>query len=480
MSEAPAKTPVITPSRLGRYLEKKLSDDRHLRFVGVQGELSNVKLQANGNAYFSIKDREAVLNCVGFAERSAGFPPLENGAEVIAFGEVKIYAKASSTYQLIVSRIELAGVGALHARYEELKRRLDRDGMFADARKKRLPRFPFHVALVGSPSGDGTRDFITQARSRAPHVGMRLFPTPVNGVAAVPEIVRAINAADASGADLIVVVRGGGSYEDLFGFSDERVIRAIAACATPTIAAIGHERDQPLIELAADARASTPSTVAQTALPRRDDLLREVGKAADDARRAFALRLERSRTEVDRIERRSPLADPNRLLHVRRQTVDGIRLAVATAFERRVDRGRRLLAPIDRRLTVLSPTARLERRRGRVAQLANTIDRVRASVNARHAPLEAIERRLAAAAARVAERKQAVLTAWDVRLKVNANNPDVLLQKGYAIVKAGDRVVRGPDDAPPGTRLEVEFARGTLRARVERDGVDGGEQITLF
>src|SRR5208282_1075592 len=162
-------------------------------------------------------------------------------------------------------------------------------------RKKPVPRYPFRVALVGSQSGDGTRDFVIQVRQRAPHIALRLFQTPVNGLAAVPDIVRAIRAADASEADLLVVVRGGGSYEDLFGFSDERVVRAIAACVTPTVAAIGHERDTPLIELAADVRASTPSTAAQTVLPKREDLLRTVTERATAARRAFANRLVRAR-----------------------------------------------------------------------------------------------------------------------------------------------------------------------------------------
>lgn len=257
MTAGATRTPVITPSRLGRYLEKKLADDRHLRVVGVQGEVSNFRAQPNGNVYFSLKDRDAVLNCVAFSERAATFPALENGADAIAYGEVKIYAK-SSFYQLVVARVELAGVGALHAKYEELRIKLDRAGLFDDARKRPLPRFPFRIALVGSPTGDGTHDFLTQARQRAPHVEIRVVATPVNGPQAASEIARAIARADGEGADAIVVVRGGGSYEDLFGFSDERVVRAIAACRTPTVVAIGHERDRTLAELAADHAASTP------------------------------------------------------------------------------------------------------------------------------------------------------------------------------------------------------------------------------
>ena len=479
MSAAGApSTPVITPSRLGRYLEKKLTDDRHLRLVGVQGEVSNLRAQANGNMYFSLKDRDAVVNCVAFAERAANFPSFENGADVIAYGEVKIYPRQSA-YQLVAAKLELAGIGALHAKYEELSRKLQRDGLFADDRKKPLPRFPFRVALVGSPTGDGTRDFVTQARQRAPHVALRLFETPVNGVGAVPEIVRAILHADNAQPDLIVVVRGGGSYEDLFGFSDERVVRAIAACKTPTLAAIGHERDQPLIELAADARASTPSTAAQTALPKRDDLMRGVTERAHAVRRAFATRLERSRGALDRMEHRSPLADPARLLQGRRQTIDTLRNAIDIAVERRITRLRTTLVPVERRLTAASPSAMLERRRARVAQLGDALTRSGAGMlTGRRMRLAGLGARLSPAAVRNVEKARARLAPLEVQLE--GNNYEALLQRGYAILTVGDRIVRGPDDAPPGTVVEALLAHGTLRARVERDGVDGGEQIKLF
>ncbi len=478
MSVSPAaKTPVITPSRLGRYLEKKLSDDRHLQFVGVQGEVSNLRVQPNGNTYFSLKDRDAVLKCVAFAERAATFPALENGADVIAYGEVKTYIR-DSTYQLVATKLELTGVGALHAKVEELSRKLQREGLFADERKRVLPRFPFRVALVGSPSGDGTRDFVTQAGERAPHVALTLFPTPVNGVAAVPEIVRAIGAADRSAADLLVIVRGGGSYEDLFGFNDERVVRALAACATPTVAAIGHERDQPLVELVADVRASTPSKAAQTVLPKRDDLLRALGEREAAGARALALRLERARRALDRIEHRSPLADPARLLGARRQSIDAMRGSIALAFERRVTRLRVRLTPLERRLTARSPGAMLEVRRGLVASLRASLDRFAADAPARRrVRVTALAGRLGDVMTRRLARDTNRLA--QLNTKFESLDPEALLQRGYAIVMVGDRVLTDPADAPPGTRIEAKLARGVVRARVEGEAA-GGKQTTLF
>jgi len=479
MSVTPiSRTPVITPSRLGRYLEKKFTDDRHLQYVGVQGEVSNLRVQPNGNTYFSLKDRDAVLKCVAFAERAAGFPALENGADVIAYGEVKTYIR-DSTYQLVASKLELTGAGAMHAKVEELSRRLQREGLFADERKRPLPRFPFRVALVGSPTGDGTRDFVTQARERAPHVALSLFESAVNGVGAVPEIVRAIAAADASGADMLVIVRGGGSYEDLFGFNDERVVRALAACVTPTVAAIGHERDQPLIELVADVRASTPSKAAQTVLPNRADLLRTLRERSGAVERALAVRLERARRALDRIEHRSPIADPARLLEARRQAVDALRGAVGVAFERRVTRLRARLAPLERGLTARSPGAMLEQRRGRVTTLRASLERRAADlVPRRRLRVLALANELAAAATRNVTRDANRLAM--LKATFEAYDPEALLQRGYAIVTLGDRVLIDAADAAPGTRIQAKLARGTLHARVEREPGGGGDQTTLF
>lgn len=450
-----ANAPVITPIRLARYLEKKFIDDRHLRYVGVQGEVSNLKPQSNGNLYFSLKDREAVLNCVAFSERAATFPAFDNGADVVAYGEVKVYGR-NSTYQLVATRLEPAGVGALHAKYEELSAKLQREGLFAAERKKPLPRFPFRVALVGSPTGDGTRDFVTQARQRAPHVTLKLFATAVNGVGAAPEIVHAIRAADAAGADLVVVVRGGGSYEDLFGFSDERVVRAIAACATPTVAAIGHERDVPLSELAADVRASTPSTAAQTVLPKREDLLRTVGERANAVRRAFGNRQQ-----------------------ARRQTVDALSNAVTIRVQRKLARARAALLPLERKLGASSPRALFERRRGALERLRSALERMAGEIAGRRrqrlAPLAV---RLRPAYLRVVARDGARLAT--LKAQFEGHDPEALLKRGYAIVTAGGKLVRDADDAPPGTVISAQLARGTLRARVERDGADGGEQINLF
>ena len=514
---------VVGVSRLANYLKRKLESDRNIAAVGVEGEISNLRIQPSGSVNFSLKDRDALLDCFAYAGDGATFPELKNGDAIVAFGRVSLYERKSA-YQLVVRHVELAGLGRLFQRYNELRTKLEAEGLFREERKRRLPRFPFQVALVGSPTGEGTRDFLTQARARAPHVAVRLFPTAVQGDVA-PQIVAALQRACESGPDLVVLARGGGSYEDLFVFSDERLVRAIAACAVPIATAIGHEGDISLADLAADHRASTPSTAAQTVLPRRDDLLVAIRRDASALTRALSVHVARLRHGLERVEHRSALADPVRILAARRQRVDAALELLRRRSEVRVRRARERLAGAERRLLAASPRARLAARRERLAglrrlltpsagariaahrrrfavlqvtlnsaegriiaerlaQLHDLEDRLgRRNPSRRLAPLggrlDETARRLTNAAGRVLERRRGELKLRTSQLE--GNNPEALLQRGYAIVKTAEGVlVRDPVQAPPGTRLQIRVARGELAARVERDGPDAGEQIGLF
>ena len=457
-SGARTEVRVVAVSRLANYIAGLFARERAFARLGVRGEVSNLRLQPNGNAYFSLKDRDALLECVAFSEAAATFPPFANGDEVVAYGSVQTYAKASR-YQLRVYEVVAeGGTGALHRRYEALKARLTAEGLFAPERKKKLPRFPFRVALVTSEAADGARDFITQARLRAPHIDVRVVPTPVQGEKAAPEIARAIARASAmNDVDLIIVARGGGSYEDLFAFSEERVVRALAAARIPTVSAIGHEADAPLTDFVADARAATPSAAAQTVLPRRDELL--------------ALVAERSRVLA---------RDVDRALAARRQHVDVAARRLASAARERVRRRGDRLVALERRLAGGAPAARLAQRRGRFEQLRERLERdVPALLRRRAERVPRYRERLDAAVARYLERRRARFET--VRASWSGHDPKAILQRGYAIVKGDDgQPLTDATLVPPGTQIQAELARGILTARVEREGTHGGRQIGLF
>ncbi|MFZ0552495.1 MAG: exodeoxyribonuclease VII large subunit, partial [Steroidobacteraceae bacterium] len=264
---APGRS-VYTVSRLNQEVRVLL--ERGLGVIWVEGELSNFSQPASGHWYFSLKDRDAQVRCAMFRVKNAllGFTP-KAGQHVIARGRVSLY-EPRGEYQLIIDHLEEAGVGALQREFERLKAKLAAEGLFASEHKRKLPRFPRRIAVVTSPSGAAVRDVLNILARRFPPAAVLVYPTAVQGVAAAPAIVQALQLASARmDCDVLILARGGGSLEDLWSFNDERVARAIRACAIPVVTGIGHEIDFTIADFAADARAPTPSGAAELVVPDR-------------------------------------------------------------------------------------------------------------------------------------------------------------------------------------------------------------------
>ena len=468
-----ATYPVVSVGRLANYITRKLMDDPKLKWVGVRGEISGLSIQPNGNVYFSLKDRDALIKCVVWSEAAAMLPPLASGADVVAVGNIATYVK-SSTYRLVVVSVEQGGVGRLHAIYEELRKRLEAEGLFAQSRKRKLPRYPFRVGLISSRTANGAGDFLSQAKALAPHVAIAFFETSVQGANAASEIVRAIERASRAELDMIVVARGGGSYEDLFVWNDERVVRALAASRHPTVSAIGHEADTPLTDFVADQRAPTPSTAAQTVLPKRADILRSLVASSAALDRALLRTLGRAQQELARINVRSPLADSARLLASRRQAVDVGRIELRRATDGRVRAARDRLALLARRLEARNPSAQLQARREKLTLALYRLERAGLEPPARkRRSLDTALGRLHAVAQRPIERRYDRLRLLAAHLK--GNDPTAILKRGYAIVRLDGKIVRAAAEVPLGSIVSAEVARGTLRARVETSDTNGGE-----
>ncbi|MEL7236277.1 MAG: exodeoxyribonuclease VII large subunit, partial [Chloroflexota bacterium] len=248
-----------------RYL---LETDTVLQDVWVQGEVSNMKRAASGHWYFTLKDSASQLRCVMWrsdASRQLVVP--ENGDSIIVHGRVSVYDQRGD-YQLYADFIRAAGVGDLYAQFEQLKMKLDAEGLFAAEHKKPLPVFPLRIGVVTSPDAAGYQDVLDVLRRRFPLADVTLSPTLVQGAEAPPLIADAIHRLDASGkVDVILVVRGGGSIEDLWAFNDEQVARAAFEAVTPLVSGVGHETDFTIIDFVADQRAPTPSAAAELVSP---------------------------------------------------------------------------------------------------------------------------------------------------------------------------------------------------------------------
>jgi exodeoxyribonuclease VII large subunit len=458
-SQAPR---IVGVKRLSQFLRRLVDENRHLRGIGVSGEVSNLKPFASG-LWFDLKEDDAVLSCVAWSDVAGKLADLQNGQAVTAYGSVSIYPKRSG-YQFVVRNVTIAGLGDLHKRYEELRARLSAEGLF-DRPKRALPRYPFRVALVSSPRADGYTDFVQIMRMRAPHVSVELVETPVQGLAAAPGIAQAIRKASQLDVDVIVIARGGGSAEDIFAFSQEPVVRAVAHAGHPTISAIGHAKDTPLCDLVADRRAETPSNAAHLLTERTTQelmgmLAERARRLSLGARRPLHMARQRLRGAIDR----SALVSPERVVEPQRRRLferaDTLGDSVSHALARR----RARLEMLARRLDRLDPLRRLGEHRSTLKVLTYRLSRADLA-GKRALRTQTLSARLVEALPRLLERKRT--RAALAGRALHASDPSTLLARGYAIVEYAGRVVRDASAVPLGERIEAKLAHGTLGARVE-------------
>ncbi len=347
---------VVSVADVTRLVADTMSREPGLRNVWIRGEVSNFKAHVSGHWYFSLKDDESQIGAACFRGANSRIPfEPENGLSVIALGTVEVY-KPQGKYQVIVRDMKPDGAGALALAYEQLRRRLDAEGIFDEARKRPLPPMPRRVGVITSMSGAAVRDVVSVAQRRWPGVQLILRGARVQGEGAAEEVARAIrlfNENDA--ADVLIVGRGGGSMEDLWAFNEEVVVRAIAASRIPVVSAVGHETDFTLADFAADLRAPTPSAAAEIVVPSAADLIAALRQAEADLARRLTSRVSLARERYASLTRTMAARRPDRLLAERAQRLDDARERLAFAARTHADRGRRRLAHASSLLHSLSP-----------------------------------------------------------------------------------------------------------------------------
>jgi exodeoxyribonuclease VII large subunit len=330
--------------------------------VTVRGQISNLRRQSSGHAYFSLKDDGAQIGAVMWRYRTSRlrFRP-EDGQEVLATGKVDVYPPHGK-YQLVVDRLEPLGVGALHVAFEQLKQRLAAEGLFGAELKQPLPFLPTRVAVVTSPSGAALRDFLRVAFRRMPGAWITVFPVRVQGDEAPDEIVDALERAGRLiDVDVIVATRGGGSIEDLWSFNEERVARAMAACPVPVVNGVGHETDTTIADYVADARAATPSEAAELVFPEVADLTARLTENRGRLDLAVNARLRSVRERIEALGKTYALAQPVEALRRHSQRLDELEERALAALGRRVDGARERVGRVAGHLEAVSPLAVLSR-----------------------------------------------------------------------------------------------------------------------
>src|SRR6202047_3362662 len=324
---------VYTVSRLNR--EVRVLIERGLGVIWVEGELSNLSVPSSGHWYFSMKDRDAQLRCAMFRQRNTtvGFTP-KAGQHILARGRVSLY-EPRGEYQFIVEHLEEAGVGALRREFERLKAKLAAEGLFALERKRSLPRFPRRIGVITSPTGAALRDILHILARRFPPAAVLIYPTPVQGDAAIPSIVEAIETASARAeCDVIIVARGGGSLEDLWAFNDERVARAIRGSTIAIVSGVGHEIDFTIADFVADARAPTPSGAAELVTPDRIACLEALARNLERLTACMRRELRSVSSRFDAAGLRLKLSHPGVRLAQQTQRLDELEQRLTAVMRR--------------------------------------------------------------------------------------------------------------------------------------------------
>ncbi|MBR5113955.1 MAG: exodeoxyribonuclease VII large subunit [Oscillospiraceae bacterium] len=349
-------------SELNAYIKQLLDSDPALAGIYVRGELSNYKVYSSGHHYFTIKDKDAAISCVMFRRDASSlrFRP-EDGMKVVAFGRVTVYPR-DGKYQLYCSGLTPVGVGDLYVAFEQLKTKLNAEGLFDRSLKKPIPKYPARIALITSGSGAAVHDMIRILGKRFPLSKVIVMPVRVQGVEAPPEIVGAIRYANVHKvADLIITGRGGGSIEDLWAFNDERVARAVFASEIPVISAVGHEPDVTICDYVADVRAATPSNGAELAVPDRAEIMTSLASDTVRMRKAMHRLTEKNAARLDRIKNTGAFKDPMSIVRDRRVALDGLTTAAAASCRALLSDKRASFLKMAASLDALSPLKTLAR-----------------------------------------------------------------------------------------------------------------------
>ena len=353
---------ILSITQINEYIRAKMDDDQLLNSVAVRGEISNYKVYPSGHHYFTLKDEGAALKCVMFKGNAMRlrFRP-DNGMKVIAMGKISVYPR-DGAYQLYCTAMAMDGIGDLYAAFEQLKKKLEAQGLFDPAHKKPLPKYPGTIGIITSSAGAAVHDMLRILRKRYPLSQVRLLPVRVQGAEAPDEIAGAIRYANIHRlADLLIVGRGGGSIEDLWAFNDERVAHAIYHSDIPVISAVGHEPDVTISDFVADLRAATPSNAAELAVPDQDALRQNLDSMSSGMATALSRQLTAARRQYQLLSAHPALQSPVGYLEQRRKSLELLKNRLIAAQTHQISNQKARYIAMTAKLDAMSPLKVLTR-----------------------------------------------------------------------------------------------------------------------
>ncbi|MBR8659217.1 MULTISPECIES: exodeoxyribonuclease VII large subunit [Bacillales] len=437
---------VYTVSDLNRCIKQVLEREQHLQDVWVRGEVSNFTHHTSGHMYLTLKDSQSRMKVVMFASynRFLRFLP-KDGTKVIVRGSISAYER-DGVYQLYAREMQPDGLGSLYLAFEQLKAKLAAEGLFAQERKRPLPRFPKRVGVVTSPTGAAIRDICTTIRRRYPQAEIVLSPAIVQGAEAPASIVAAIHIINQQpDIDVLIVGRGGGSIEELWAFNDEQVARAIAASRIPVISAVGHETDVTIADFVADVRAATPTAAAELAVPHYLEWVERVKQLDARMHRALRGQMASERKRLETLMQSYAMRRPKRRVEEAQQRLDDVQSRMRQAMKQLVSRRTERYELVAAQLKRFRPTEAVAERRRAVSAHRSRLDEL------------------------VRQRVNEVRMAFAARIgQLDALSPLKVMQRGFSLVYANGRLIKSVDQFAPGDTLMVRLSDGSAQARVEQ------------
>ena len=440
----------VTVSALTKYIKYKFDKDPHLGRVYLTGEISNFRLRPT-HQYFSLKDENAIISATMFqsAFKKIQFRP-EEGMKVLVIGKVSVFEK-SGQYQINIEHMEPDGVGALYLAYEQLKKKLEAEGLFS-LPKKPIPQFPKKIAILTSESGAVIQDIQTTVARRFPIVQLVLYPTVVQGVHAVNSILKNLDLVEQEDYDVVIIGRGGGSIEDLWAFNEEPVVRRVAELSIPVISSVGHETDTTLIDFVSDMRAATPTAAAEIATPVLMEIHQQLRNLQTRLEQALSRQLQIKRERMQALANASIFQNPERIYQVYQQRVDQLEMRLQQMMQQSVQQKRQQLVKHQHRLELGSPSRRVQTEKQALQYLAKRLEQAQGQL--------------------MKDKKQQFQRAIQ---QLDLLSPLKIMNRGYGILQQEETIIKSVDQLEVNQELTIQLVDGTVRSKVT--SIEKGNQL---
>ncbi len=440
----------VTVSALTKYIKYKFDKDPHLGRVYLTGEISNFRLRPT-HQYFSLKDENAIISATMFqsAFKKIQFRP-EEGMKVLVIGKVSVFEK-SGQYQINIEHMEPDGVGALYLAYEQLKKKLEAEGLFS-LPKKPIPQFPKKIAILTSESGAVIQDIQTTVARRFPIVQLVLYPTVVQGVHAVNSILKNLDLVEQEDYDVVIIGRGGGSIEDLWAFNEEPVVRRVAELSIPVISSVGHETDTTLIDFVSDMRAATPTAAAEIATPVLMEIHQQLRNLQTRLEQALTRQLQIKRERMQALANASIFQNPERIYQVYQQRVDQLEMRLQQMMQQSIQQKRQQLLKNQHRLELGSPSRRVQTEKQALQYLAKRLEQAQIQL--------------------MKDKKQQFQRAIQ---QLDLLSPLKIMNRGYGILQQEETIIKSVDQLEVEQELTIQLVDGTVRSKVT--SVEKGNQL---